>query len=154
MCQIVQDVGKLRLHKFHCIYKKLNSVIQYNLMASCMRSHQGSFCQPTNQRWVYHLNLSIHQEVFSNWSMYLTVLHMTGQTNMNERSPNMTPKRLLSFDLIWFWLWLTPLSAIFQLYHGDQFSWWKKPEYPERTTDHGQATSKLYHLRVECTLFL
>jgi hypothetical protein len=28
------------------------------------------------------------------------------------------------------------------------------PEYPERTTDHGQATGKLYHLRlrVECTL--
>ena len=34
-------------------------------------------------------------------------------------------------------------------------SWWKKPEYPERTTDHGQATGKLYHLRlqVECTFF-
>jgi hypothetical protein len=28
-------------------------------------------------------------------------------------------------------------------------------EYPERTTNHGQATGKLYHLRlrVECTLF-
>jgi hypothetical protein len=28
-------------------------------------------------------------------------------------------------------------------------------EYPERTTKHGQATGKLYHmrLRVECTLF-
>jgi hypothetical protein len=28
---------------------------------------------------------------------------------------------------------------------------WKKPEYPERTTDHGQATGKPYHLwlRVE-----
>jgi hypothetical protein len=50
---------------------------------------------------------------------------------------------------------LMPLSAIFQLYHGDQFYLWKKPEYPERTTDNGQATSKLYHLRlwVECTLF-
>jgi hypothetical protein len=24
----------------------------------------------------------------------------------------------------------------------------KKPEYPERTTDHGQATGKLYHLRM------
>ena len=50
---------------------------------------------------------------------------------------------------------LTPLSTIFQLYHGDQFQWWKKPEYPERTTDHEQATGKLYHLRlrVECTLF-
>jgi hypothetical protein len=34
---------------------------------------------------------------------------------------------------------ITPLSAIFQLYRGDQFSWWKKLEYPERTTDHRQA---------------
>ena len=45
--------------------------------------------------------------------------------------------------LIWlidFWC-LTPLSAVFQLYHGDQLYWWKKPE---RTTDHGQ---------VECALF-
>ena len=56
----------------------------------------------------------------------------------------------------WFDFWcLTPLSAIFQLYHGDQFQWRKKPEYPERTIDHGQATGKLYNLRlrVECTLF-
>jgi hypothetical protein len=43
---------------------------------------------------------------------------------------------------------LMPPSAIFQLYHGDQFYWWKKQEYPERTTDHGQATGKLYHLRL------
>ena len=51
---------------------------------------------------------------------------------------------------------LMPLSAIFQLYHGDQFKWWKKPEYLERTTDHGQATGKLYQLRlrVEYTLFV
>jgi hypothetical protein len=32
----------------------------------------------------------------------------------------------------------------------------KKPEYPKRTTDHGEATDKLYHLRlrVKCTLFV
>jgi hypothetical protein len=54
-----------------------------------------------------------------------------------------------------FWC-LTPLSAIFQLYHGDQFYWWRMPEYPERTIDPGQATGKLYHLRLraEGTLFV
>jgi hypothetical protein len=54
-----------------------------------------------------------------------------------------------------FWC-LTALSAIFQLYHGDQFYWWKKPEYPERTTDPGQATDKLHHLRlqVKCTFIV
>ena len=70
-----------------------------------------------------------------------------------------------TIDSFWLHLWfdfdlifgiLTPLSAIFQLYHGDQFWWWRKPEYPERTTDPGQAYGKLYHLRlrVECTLFV
>ena len=48
------------------------------------------------------------------------------------------------------------LSAIFQLYHCDQFYWWRMPEYPERTIDPGQATGKLYHLRLRAvgTLFV
>jgi hypothetical protein len=60
------------------------------------------------------------------------------------------------FHLMVHGLWcFTPLSVIFQLNRGGQFYWWRKSEYPEKTTDMSQLTDELYPImlnRVRLTM--
>ena len=47
---------------------------------------------------------------------------------------------------LWLW-WLTSLLTIFQLYRVDQFYWWRKPEYQEKTADLPQVSEKLLDIK-------
>jgi hypothetical protein len=43
-------------------------------------------------------------------------------------------------------LWLKTISIIVQVYPGSQFYRYRKPEYPEKTTDLHQVTDELYQI--------
>ena len=60
-------------------------------------SRHGSVFQPINHEPTTYLGIKaecIHQEL-SDWSTYITVLHMIGRSKMNERLHDMTPNGIL-----------------------------------------------------------
>jgi hypothetical protein len=70
-------------------------------------------------------------------------IQINGKSSISKIDYCNNIKWFLSFNMF---VCMMPLSTIFQLYRGGQFYWWRKPEYPEKTTDLSQVTDKLYHI--------
>jgi hypothetical protein len=97
----------------------------------------------------YHNNECCNIKNNTLHNVYKFILH-----SMKFINPYVS-KYLLTWLIFDFWGFNATFSNI------SAISWrpvlvWEKPEYSERTTDHGQSTGKHYPLplRVECTLFV
>jgi len=63
-----------------------------------------------------------------------------------ERDLPNVHERLHLPGMTWYRMLLDGLVGLWCLYRGGQFYCWRKPEYPEKTTDLSQVTDKLYHI--------
>jgi hypothetical protein len=89
----------------------------------------------------------------------LLIVGDTAQVRINWRTSGSIPLETQKSMLVYYRIFQVchrtksaPFSTILHLYRGDQFYWWRKPKYPDKTTNLSWVTGfQLTTLVVICT---
>ena len=95
---VLKNLNMIRCLFYICINLFFGKTLKSNDIPSGVMSGFLIFNRPISEKRLLNLYISkpnTHQEMLSDWSIYLSIFHKIGRSNMNKRLNNITSNRML-----------------------------------------------------------